>query len=325
MSFKKYLAVTVAAASVLVTAAPASAQAQDWPNRPIKFTIGFPPGGLNDVLARLYGTEVGKQIDQPIVMDYRPGASGRIAMGQMARTKGDGYTLAVGNTGALMIAPHLYSDLDYDPVKDLTPVFNMGLAPLVVVVRNESPVKSLPALLEEAKTRQVSYGTLGVGSPGHLAFEDLSSKDKFQLVAIPYKGSGEQIPAALSGQIDVATDLLPALLPLLRDNKLRALAVTSEKRLPQLPDTPTLIELGYEGMVINSWHVALVPSTTPKALVDRLAKEYQKASQTPAIREHAESVGLIQSSDSPEELAAALKSESQRWGDLIKSRNIKLN
>jgi len=320
---KKFLALVAAFVALSGFSCPAAAET--WPNRPLKFTIGFPPGGLNDVLARLYGEQVGKAIGQPVVLDYKPGASGRLAMALTARAKPDGYTLALGNTGALTILPHLYSDLRYDPQHDFTFVSALGMTPLVMVVRKEAGARSVKELLEESRKRPMSYGTLGIGSPGHLAFELLKEQDNFPMISVPYKGTNEQIPAVLSGQVDVALELLPSVLPFLQDGRLRALAVTSAQRVPQLADTPTLTELGYDGMVVNSWYLVLAPAGTPKPIVDRLALEYRKASETQSVYEYMQTQGLMPFPGSPSEIGAALEQESERWQRLIKARNIRID
>lgn len=299
-----------------------AATAQQWPNRPIKFIIGWSPGGLNDVLARLYNDHVGSAVNQPVVMEYKPGAGGRIGMVEAARARPDGYTLALGNLGPLTIAPHLYTDLGYDPQKSFVPVSALGAAPLIMVVAKDATAKSWKELLEESKTKPLNYGVPGIGSPFHLTFELLRERENFGMVGVPYKGTNEQIPALLSGQVHVAIDTLASMLPLLKDGRLRALAVTSAQRVPQLPDVPTLSELGYEGLVIHSWYAVLAPAGTPQPIVDRLAAEYRKASETENVRQYLSTQGLIPLSATSAEFAATMKQELERWGRIIKARKI---
>lgn len=320
--FKKILS-AVLACSALGLGAVATA-AQDWPDRPLKFIIGFPPGGLNDVLARLYNDQVGQALKQPIVMDYKPGATGRIAMGEMARAKPDGNTIALGNTGALTILPHLYSDLTYDPQTSFTPVAALGLAPLVMVVRADSPARTWQDLIAESKTKKMAYGNLGVGSPHHLAFELLKTREDIPMLSVPYKGTAEQSLAVLGGQVDVAVDILPSMLPLLKEGKLRALAVTTAERVPQLPDVPTLTELGYDGVVMSSWYLVLAPAGTPEPILERLSSEYQRVSKSDSVQEYMNTQGLMPFPGSQKEIAAAMKKESDRWKQLIKERNLKI-
>ncbi|MGE0799288.1 MAG: Bug family tripartite tricarboxylate transporter substrate binding protein [Lautropia sp.] len=319
--FRRAFAGAMALSALGLYSRAATAQ-QDWPTRPLRFIIGFPPGGLNDVLARLFNEHVGKALNQPVVIDYKPGAAGRIAMGEMARAKADGYTLALGNTGALTVLPNLYSDLPYDPQKSFIPVTALGQAPLVMVVRNDASARSWKQLLEESKTKQMAHGSLGIGSPHHLAFEFLKSRDNFRMPHVPYKGTAEQSLAVLSGEINVGVDILPSMLPLLKEGKLRALAVTTAGRVPQLPDVPTFTELGYEGAVMTSWYLVLIPAGTPMPIVDRLAAEFRKAAESANVREYMNTQGLMPFPATRQEISAAIKQETERWGRLIRERNI---
>jgi tripartite-type tricarboxylate transporter receptor subunit TctC len=307
-------------------AAPSTAQ-QAWPSRPIRFIIGFPPGGLNDVIARLYNDQVGAALRQPVVLEHKPGATGRIAMAETARSAPDGYTLALGNSGALTVLPNLfpYSELQYEPVKSFIPVTALGQTPIVMVVRADSSARSWKELLQQAKAKPMTHGSLGLGSPHQLAFEFLKAKENLEMTHVPFKGSGEQTVALLGGQVDVGVDVLTTMLPLMKSGKLRALAVASAERVPQAPDVPTLTELGYGGAVMTSWYIVLVPAGTPAPIVDRLTTEYRKASESDSVREFMNRTGVLPFPISQIEIPAAIKKETERWGRLIKERNITVN
>lgn len=323
--FRKAFASAMAIFALGLYAAPLSAQ-QDWPSRPIKFVIGFPPGGTNDAFARLYNEQIGKALGQPVIVENKPGATGRIGLAEIARAKPDGYTFGLGTTAGLTVLPNLYSDLQYDPVKSFVPIAALGQEPIVIVVPGNSSARSLKELLEQAKSKPMSHGSLGIGSPHQLAFEFLKARENINnMVHVPFAGSAPQTVALLGGQVDVGVDVLNSVLPQLPSGKLRLLAVASAQRVPQIPDVPTLTELGYAGAVMTSWYIVLAPAGTPTPILDRMATEFRKASESASVREFMNRQGTLPFPASPKDISAALKQETERWGRLIKERNITVN
>lgn len=304
------------------------AQAQEWPARgPIRFIVAWPPGGLNDLLARSYNDRVSQAIGQSMVLMNRPGAGGVIGTTEAAKSPPDGYTLAMGTLGPLTIAPHLRRDLQYS-TQSFEPVAMLALSPLVLVVTDGMPAKSLRELVALAKARPASLnfaGMGGVGTTQHLAFELFKQAAGIDITTIPFKGTGDAMPALISGQVEVALDTLGPLLPLIRSGKLRALAVTTSERVKQLPDVPTLAELGYGSVSSFTWHVVLAPAGTPPAILDRLEAEYAKAARDPAIQRLLEEQVLVYQPSNRVQLAQRIHAESETRKKIIADRGIKLD
>lgn len=303
----------------------AAAQAQEWPNRAVRFVVPWPAGGLNDILARTFNERVSKALGQPIVMDFKAGAGGRIGVTDVSKSAPDGYTIGMGNLGPLTIFPNLYRNMPYDAKKDLIPVTMFAASPLALVVPANSPAKTVKDLIGMAKAQpgKLNYASVGIGTAQHLIFEMFKKKDGTEMVHVPYKGTNEALPAMFDNQIHAMFDTLPLMLPQLRAGKIRAIAVTTPQRVAQIPDVPTLIESGYDIDVVT-WYAVIVPAGTPKAITDRLYKEYTAAASTPEVQKFLSDQGLVYLPNAPGQFAQRIEAESARWAQIIKEQNIRV-
>ena len=311
--------------ALLTLAAPAAARAQAaWPTRPIRFVVPWPPGGLNDLLARAFNDKVGPILGQTIVNDFKAGAGGRIGVAEVARAAPDGYTIGMGNLGPLTIAPNLYRDMPYDVAKDLAPVMMFAASPLVLVVPASLPVNTLAELSARAKSMpgRMNYGSVGVGAPQHLTFELVAASERMQLEHIPYRGNADSLIALLGGDIQVMFETLPTILPAIRDGRVRAIAVTTPTRVPHLPDVPTLIEAGHAGLEVTSWYAVITPARTPAPILDKLYDAYTQVATTPDMQRFLAEQGLIYLPNTRTNFAERIAAETARWGTIIRERGI---
>ena len=312
--------------AVVFTLAAASAVAQEWPTKPVRFIVPWPVGGLNDLIARVYNDQVTKALGQTVVNDFKPGAGGRIGVTEIAHAAADGYTIGMGNLGPLTIYPHLYKSMAYDVKKDIIPVSMFAASPQVLVVSNNLPASSVKELIALAKAQpgKLNYASVGIGTLQHLAFQLVLNKADAKMTHVPYKGTSEWLPNLLGGQVQASIDTLPVLLAQIRAGKIRALAVTTAQRVAQLPDVPTLAELGYPEVDAMSWYAVIVPTGTPKAIIERLHKEYAAAAQTPEVQKFLGDQGLVYLPITQAQFAARIEAESARWGQIIREQNITL-
>ncbi|MGH8221462.1 MAG: Bug family tripartite tricarboxylate transporter substrate binding protein [Woeseiaceae bacterium] len=232
----------------------------------------------------------------------------------------------MGNLGPLTIFPNLYRDLPYDVKRDLVPITMFAASPLVLVVPNDLPASSVKELIATAKAQpgKLNYASVGIGTAQHLIFEMFKKKDGAEMVHVPYKGTNESLPALITGQVQAMFDTLPSMLPHIRGGKMRALAVTTPRRVEQLPDVPTLAEAGYPEVDVVTWYALIAPAGTPKAVTDRLYKEYTAVAQTPEVQKFLAEQGLVYLSNPPGQFAKRIETESARWGQLIRELNIKV-
>ncbi|QRF61886.1 tripartite tricarboxylate transporter substrate binding protein [Variovorax paradoxus] len=314
----------LAVAFLVCTAGTASAQ--DWPNRPIRFVVPWPPGGLNDTIARAFNDRVGQVLGQPVVLDFKPGAAGRIGVSDVARSAPDGYTVGMGNLGPLTIHPVLYKQMPNDVKKDLLPIAMFAASPLVLVVPVTSQFKSARELVEAARAKPGAYNfaSVGLGSPAHLTFELVNAKAGIQIVHVPYKGTNEALPAVIAGDVHATFDTLSSLQPFIKAGKLRPLAVTTAERVAQLPEVPTLKELGLLDDPVLSWYALIAPARTPAAIVAKLYKAYGDAAQTPEIQKLLAAQGLIYLPMSSAEFQAGIDKETARWARIIQDHRIEV-
>ena len=312
--------------ALLVTAAASLAHAQNYPTRPIRFIVPFPPGGGNDVMARVIGQKLTDAFGQQVVIDNRGGAAGNIGTEIAARAAPDGYTLFLGGVGSHGTNPALQAKLPYDPVKDFAPVSQIASASLVVVANNALPAKSISDLVKLAQSRpgQINYASSGTGSIAHLSVELFNAMAKIKLQHVPYKGTGPALTDLLSGQVQLLFNSALSMLPQIRANRVRALAVTSATRITPLPDVPTIAESGVPGYNVTSWYGVLAPARTPRAIIDKLNAEIAKAVRAPELRERLLSEGAIPVGNSPEQFAAFINSELQRWANVIQDAGIRV-
>ncbi|WP_458097052.1 Bug family tripartite tricarboxylate transporter substrate binding protein [Roseomonas sp. WA12] len=304
-------------------ARPALAQ-PGWPSKPIRFIIPWPPGGLNDLIARGYNDQVSRRLGATVVNDFKAGAGGRIGVAEIARAAPDGYTIGMGNLGPLTIFPHLYRDMPYDARRDVVPVTMFAASPLVLVVNRDLPVNSVAELVALVKSRpgRMNVASVGVGTAQHLIFEMLKERDGIQMEHVPYKGTNESLPAMLQGDVHAMFDTLPLMLPQLRAGAIKALAVTTPSRISQLPDVPTMVESGYPDADVVTWYAVITPAGTPRPIVDRLYDAYTEAAATPEVKRLLEDQGLIYLPNTQAQFAARIAAESDRWARIIREQKI---
>ena len=318
-----------AALAVPLGALPFAAAAQDkWPSKPITYIVPFPAGGTTDVLGRLIGQKLGAALGQTIVIDNRGGAGGSLGSEIAARATPDGYTLLGGTISSHAINVSLYPKLGYDPIKSFQPITLIGTNPVVLVVNQASPYKSLQDVIAAAKAKKpLNSASAGSGTSQHLALELLKAKAGIDITHIPYKGSGPAIQDVIGGQVDMMFDTTVVAGPHIESGKLRALAVTSAKRLPTLPNVPTVAESGITGLAdyeVISWQAIFAPAGTPKTVVDRLHAEIAKILNEPDMQERIAKLGMQGADMTIEQIAAFQKAEVAKWAAVIKSANIKL-
>lgn len=311
-------------AALSLLAAPALA-ADAWPSRPIKLVVGFPAGGPTDVAARILAQQLSERLKQPVVVDNKAGASGSIAAAQFAKTAGDGYTFMMLATPTLL-APHMYKKAGFDTSKDFTPVASVYDLPIVMVVNPTlmPEVTDVPKLIAHAKARpgKVNYTSSGVGSFGHLSMELLKQLGDFEMEHIAYKGSAPAVTDTIGGQVPVMYSDLIAPLPHIRSGKLRAIAVGSPQRVSVVPDVKTVAEQGFKGFDAVSWGGLLAPNGTPKEIVDRVSKEVSVVLADKEVQDKLLNVGAIANYMPPEKFAVRIKTDSDKWGKVIRDKGL---
>jgi tripartite-type tricarboxylate transporter receptor subunit TctC len=297
----------------------ASAQAP-YPSKPLRFILPFPPGGGTDTLGRVIGQKLGELLGQQVVMDNRPGAGANLGAEIAAKSPPDGYTIFMGNV-AHTINASLYSKLNYDLVKDFATVTMLASTPNILVVHPSLPAKSVKELVALAKARpgQLDYASSGGGSSSHLAAELFNNMAGVKMTHVPYKGGGPAVVALISGQVSVGFATTPSVMPHVKSNKLRGLAVTSARRLPLAPDLQTISEAGVSGYEAVTWYGLLVPAGTPKEVITRLHAEAVKTLGLPDIRKRLDASGFEAIGNTPEEYAAYTRNEIDKWAKVIKA------
>ncbi len=300
--------------------------AQNYPNRPIRFLVGFPPGGTSDILARTIGQKLGEVVGQQVVVENRPGAAGNIGAEAAAKSAPDGYTIFMSTTSQA-ISASLYSKLNYDLVRDFAPVVQAVNYTNLLVVHPSLPVRSVKALiaLARAKPGQLNYGTAGNGTPPHMTGELFKTYTGVNLQHVPYKGGAPAIADLLGGQITIMFDNVPPLLPHVQAGKMRPLAVTSLQRISVLRDVPTLDESGLKGFDSVAWNGVLAPAGTPKEIVARLNAEIMRILNVPDVRERLVPQGADPVGGTPEQFAALIRSEIQKWAKVVKDSGAKVD
>jgi tripartite-type tricarboxylate transporter receptor subunit TctC len=315
-------------ALVLALATCACAYAQNYPTRPVKMVVGFPPGGGTDVVARIIAPGLGENLGQPVVIENRPGATGTVAAAMVAKSPADGYTIMMGHVSVNAIAPSLFPNLQYDVIRDFAPVTLAASVPHFVVVHPSLPVHSIRELIAYAKERpgKLSFPSAGNGSTPHLAGEIFKAMAGVDLVHVPYKGTGQSVADLLAGQHQVGFDTAPASAGYVRSGKMRVLGVSSAKRIPEYPDVPTVAEAGVPGYEVITWYGVFAPGGTSPAIVGRLHGEIAKAVQAPAVHARLAEAGADGSvTRTPEEFAAIVRADTARYAKIIKEAGLRID
>jgi tripartite-type tricarboxylate transporter receptor subunit TctC len=301
------------------------ALAQEWPSKPVKILVGSAPGGGTDAMARAVADRLGPLLKQSVVVENRAGASNTLAADITSKST-DGHTLLMGVSTAHAIAPHLLK-LGYDSNKDLVPVAFVGAVPNVLVVNNDLPVDSVATLVKLAKSQpgRLNYATSGAGSTQHIAAELFKDTTGTFITHIPYRGSGPALVDLIGGQVQVSFDTMPSVLGHIKNGKMKALAVASAKRSPQLPNLPTMAEAGVSGVEMSAWYGIYMPASTPKEVQARVQVEVNKVLAMPETKTRLEGIGAEISPQSQAQFQDFHNAEYKRFGDLIKKKNIKLD
>jgi tripartite-type tricarboxylate transporter receptor subunit TctC len=307
----------------MVASGAAFAQAT-YPSRPVHLLVPFPPGGAVDIVARTLSDELGRRWGQPIVVENRPGAGGTIAEAVAAKAKPDGYTIILVASGHATAA-YLYPDLPYDPLRDFTPLSLVGSSPNMMLVRDDSPYKSIADVLAAARAKpgQLSYGYAGNGTSPHLAGELLKYMTKVEITPVPYKGGAPVLNDLLGGHIPLSFNNIPESIGFVQAGKLRPLGVTTAKRSAVLPDVPTIAESGLPGYDTGVWWGFLAPAGLPAAIRDKLAKDCAEAVQVAAVRDRLLKIGAEPVGSTAEEFDKLIRSDHEKWGPVIKAAGIK--
>lgn len=304
---------------------PAASLCQTYPSRPIRVLVGFPAGGAADMTPRLLASQMADALGQPIVIDNRGGAHGNIATEIVVNAKPDGHTLLAGTLGTLVINKLLYKNLGFDPSHDLAPIAMLVSFANVVLTHPTVPATSLPELIALARSKPgfLNYASPGTGSPAHLTMELLKGMTKIDIVHIPYKGGAPAMTDLLAGQVQVLLTTAPTAAPHVRSGRIRALAVTTKKRSPSLPDVPTIAEsTGLATYESNNWHGIMAPRGTPAAIISRLSIQTRAALELKDVRGKLLAQGLDPSWTSPAEFGAYLKSEAAKWSRVAREARV---
>ncbi len=316
-------AVAVAMASLV---SPSFAQ-DKWPSKPITYVVPFPAGGTTDILARIISQKLGPALSTTVIVDNRPGAGGNIGSDFVSKAAPDGYTILGGTISSHAINVSLYPKLPYDPVKSFSPVALIGTNANVLVVSAASPYKTVQELTAAAKAKpgSISFASAGNGTSQHLSGELYKSLAGLDMVHIPYRGSAPAMQDVIGGQVPMMFDTSVVAGPFIESGKVRALAVTSSKRTPQLPNVPTMAESGIAGYDLQSWQAIFAPAGTPAPILHRLQAEVAKIIKSPEIQERLGKLGMEPSAMTPEQFAAFQASEIVKWAKVIKAGNIKID
>jgi len=307
--------------------ASSPAHAQSYPSKPIRFVVPYPAGGPLDTIARLLGAKVGESVKQAVVVDNKPGAGGNIGADIVAKSPADGYTILMGAVATHAINPTLYKAIPYDSIKDFAPVTQVASTPNILVVHPSVPGANVREFIAHAKANpgKLNFGSGSTGSAGHLAGELFKSMAGVDMVHIPYKGAAPAMQDLVAGQIQLMFDNLASALTQVRAGKVKALAVTTAKRTPFAPDIPTIAESGLPGFDISTWFGVFAPAGTPREALDRLHAEFAKALAAPDVREKMVNMGAEPVGNRPEEFAAFVRAEAEKYGGVIKASGAKVD
>ncbi len=312
--------------AALACTLPLTAMAQSWPTKPIKLLVGFAPGGGTDIVSRVLASKLSDLLGQQVVVENRAGAAGTIAADAVAKSPADGYTLLAGHANSNAIAPHVMAKVPFDALNDFTPITYIGYVPNVLVVNPGVPAKSVEELVALAKSKPgvMTYASSGVGSTQHLAGALFNQISGTQMTHIPYKGSGQAVVDLVAGQVNANFDTLPPVLEHIRSGRLRALAISSQKRLPALPDVPTFEEKGIRGFDVTNWYSVMGPKGLPREIVAKVDEAMKKAMADPEVRSKLEPQGvLFGGPQTPEAFRDFVRAENSKYTKMVKELNVK--
>jgi len=310
--------------SLAAIAVPLAGVAADpYPSRNLRIVVSFPPGTSTDTLARTVAQRLGESLGQAVIVENRPGAGGNVGLAIAAKAPPDGYTLTIGGA-AMCINPAIYGTKVVDPLRDFSPVAKLASTPIVIVAHPSVKANTLQELIALAADtpQKLAYSTPGVGTPTHVAAELLAQRANVHLLHVPYPGSGQLLADVISGEVPVAFTLLGAAQPFLKSGQLKAIATTGNERVAALPHTPTVAESGYPGYEVTAWYSILVPAGTPADVIDRLNVELVRVVALPDVRERLLAIGMVPETSTPEQLAANIRAEVDRWAPIIKAAGI---
>jgi tripartite-type tricarboxylate transporter receptor subunit TctC len=311
-------------ASLALSLAPFAQAQTNWPTKPIRLVVPFTPGGTSDILGRAMAQKLSEGLGQPVVVDNIPGTGGSLGADRVAKAAPDGYTLLMAHIGNLAVAPAMYPKLPYNPSKDFAPVAWVANVPNVLVVHPSVQAKNLKELIAYAKANpgKLNYGTGGNGSAAHLATEYLKMTTKTFMVHVPYRGTAPSVTDLVAGQVDMLFTGAPALQAFIKSGQMRALAVSSSKRLDILPDVPTVAESGYPGFEADQWYGLVAPAGTPAEIVRKLNTLANQALNSAELKTRLQSEGAIAMPSTPEAFGAHIQKEIKRWAPVVKAGNI---
>jgi tripartite-type tricarboxylate transporter receptor subunit TctC len=328
MTFKTYRRSLTGAIAIALgaLALPALAQAPAWPAKPIRLVVPFTPGGVTDTSARVVAEFLGKRLGQQVVVDNKPGASGNIGMALVKEAAPDGYTLALGFDGTMVINPHVFAKVPFDSLKDFTPIGKIGNATLVLVAHPGVTARTLGELIAASRTTPggLSFGTSGTGGTPHVAGELLKMRTGANLVHVPYKGGGQALTDVVGGSIPLVYTAVAGAHGFIKNGKLRALGVSSAQRSSALPDVPTFAEAGVADFVVDSWVSLLAPANLPPAIATRLTTELNAVLADPEAREKLRNLGIEATPGSAAQFQAEMARDLARYGQVVKSAGIKI-
>ena len=304
-----------------------TAAAQQWPAKPIKIIVPYPPGGTSDILARAVGQKLQETWGQPVVVENKPGATGNIGADFVAKSPPDGYTVLLADIGSLAIAPSVVHTLPFDPVKDFAPVVMVAYSPHLLVVHPSVPAKDVKELiaLAKAKPDTLNFAVSGLGGANHLAGIDFEQRAKIKWAYIPYKGGAQALTDMVGGQSQVMFNGMLATYPFVKDGKLKALAISSAKRFPAVPDIPTVAESGMAGFETGSWQGIVAPAGTPPEIVRKMHGEVMKILATPDMKDRLDKAGAEVRAMTPEQFGQFIRSEKDRWAKVVKESGAKFD
>jgi len=309
----------------LLCALPLLAAADTYPSKPIRFVVPYPAGGPLDTIARLLGQKVSESVKQPVVVDNKPGAGGNIGADAVAKSPADGYTILMGAVATHAINPTLYASIPYDPVRDFIPVTQVASTPNVLVVNPSVPAASVGEFIAYARANpgKLNFGSGSTGSAGHLAGELFKTQAGVEMTHVPYKGAAPAMNDLVGGQIQLMFDNLASSLGQVKAGRVRALAVTTARRTSLAPDLPTIAESGLPGFDINTWFGIFVPANTPREVVERLHAQFTRALALPDVKERMLALGAEPVGSRPDEFAAYIRAEGEKYARLIKASGAK--